>query len=159
MQVRHKVGKIKGEAGPGPPAPAAASLLLLLALTSVATTARSSLQMITLNPMVAPVITVGGVKCWYPPFFGDEGEGEENVAPRANRQAELEEAQGRSCPGPRTCINSRRQRGRGDAEGSPQNDHAGDCTGLLGGVQGAGLCRDPKQKYNQLVCYSWHDIL
>jgi hypothetical protein len=159
MQVRHKVEKIKGEAGPGPPAPAAASSLLLLALTSVTMTARLSLQMITLNPTVAPVVTVvGGVQCWYPPFSGDEGEGEENVAPRVNRQAELEEAQGRSCPGPRTCIKSRRQRGS-DAEGSPQNDHAGDCTGLLGGVQGAGLCHDPKQKYDQLVCYSWHDIL
>ena len=159
MQVRHKVEKIKGEAGPGPPAPAAASSLLLLALTSVTMTARLSLQMITLNPTVAPVVTVvGGVQCWYPPFSGDEGEGEENVAPRVNRQAELEEAQGRSCPGPRTCIKSRCQRGS-DAEGSPQNDHAGDCTGLLGGVQGAGLCHDPKQKYDQLVCYSWHDIL
>ena len=156
MQVRHEVEKIKGEAGPGPPAPAAASSLLLLALTSVemtarsslaltsvATTARSSLQMIKLNPTVAPVITVGGVQCWYPPFSGDEGEGEENFAPRANRQAELK---------------SRRQRG-GDTEGSLQNDHAGNCTGLLGGVQGARLCRDPKQKYDQLVCYSWHNIL
>ncbi len=59
MQVHCKAEKIKGEAGPGPPAPAA--VLLVLALVSVATMAKLALQTIMLNPMVAPVVTVGGV--------------------------------------------------------------------------------------------------
>jgi hypothetical protein len=60
MQVCCEAEKIKGEAGPGPPAPVAASLVL--ALASVAMTARPALQTIMPNPMVAPVVTVGGVK-------------------------------------------------------------------------------------------------
>ncbi len=56
----------------------------------------------------------GWDQCWYPPFSGEEGE--ENVAPRANRQTKQEEAQGRSSPGPHVHDHSCRQR-EGNAEG------------------------------------------
>jgi hypothetical protein len=87
----------------------------------------------------------GWDKCWYPPFSGEESE--ENVTPGADWQTEREEAQGRSDRGPRPRNYSCSRR-EGIAEGSPPVDRIGDCTGQ-GGVQGAGLWCDPKQKYYQ----------
>jgi hypothetical protein len=39
--------------------------------------------------------------------------GVKNITPRANRQTQREEAQGRTRPGPRACDHSREKEGRG----------------------------------------------